>query len=106
MARKKIWFSTPLVPVLAMFLIPCLVETNRAPSNLPEAEAESIASYYVEYVRDAILNNSLLAEANVPRSRGLILTKTRSGSLPTFKSKISCSTFKGTLHSSFKTHEC
>ncbi|KAL8488163.1 hypothetical protein ACS0TY_024447 [Phlomoides rotata] len=35
-----------------------------------EAEAESVAGYNVEYVRDAILNSSILAKANVPGSRG------------------------------------
>ncbi|KAI3669414.1 hypothetical protein L6452_40649 [Arctium lappa] len=59
------------------------LETTQAPFDLPEADADSVAGYNVEYARDAILNSSLLAEANVPGSRGLILTETRGGSLPT-----------------------
>ncbi|GJU42712.1 NADH dehydrogenase subunit 1 [Tanacetum coccineum] len=66
MDQKQIWSGIPLFPVLVMFFISCLVETNRASFDLPEAGAESVTGYNVEYVRDAILNSSLLAEAKVP----------------------------------------
>ncbi|GKE78322.1 NADH-ubiquinone oxidoreductase chain 1 [Tanacetum coccineum] len=83
MEQKQIWSRIPLFPILVMFFISCIVETNRASFDLLEAEAESVAGYNVEYARDTILNSSLLAEANVPRSRGLILTETKGGTLPT-----------------------
>nr|YP_009755770.1 NADH dehydrogenase subunit 1 [Gonatozygon brebissonii]QIQ23048.1 NADH dehydrogenase subunit 1 [Gonatozygon brebissonii] len=49
LAQKQIWFGIPLFPLCFMFFISCLAETNRAPFDLPEAEAELVAGYNVEY---------------------------------------------------------
>lgn len=49
LSQQNIWFGVPLFPILIMFYISILAETNRAPFDLPEAEAELVAGYNVEY---------------------------------------------------------
>nr|QWK44904.1 NADH dehydrogenase subunit 1 [Pseudochorda nagaii] len=48
-AQLDVWLVFPLLPVSIMFFIGCLAETNRHPFDLPEAEAELVSGYNVEY---------------------------------------------------------
>merc|ERR1712170_319348 len=49
LAQEKVWFIIPLLPMFFIFCISMLAETNRHPFDLPEAEAELVSGYNVEY---------------------------------------------------------
>jgi NADH-quinone oxidoreductase subunit H len=48
-SQRNVWFVIPFFPLFLMFFVSALAETNRHPFDLPEAEAELVSVYNVEY---------------------------------------------------------
>merc|ERR1711939_1128548 len=49
LAQENVWYIFPLLPMFIVFFVSALAETNRHPFDLPEAEAELVSGYNVEY---------------------------------------------------------
>jgi NADH-quinone oxidoreductase subunit H len=64
-SQKNIWFVIPFFPLFLMFFTSALAETNRHPFDLPEAEAELVSGYNVEYSAMGFALFSLGEYANI-----------------------------------------
>lgn len=86
-AQKSMWFigfaAHPLLfPMFIVFMISALAETNRPPFDLPEAEAELVAGYQVEYSSMAFALFFLGEYANILLMCALATTLFFGGWLP------------------------
>jgi len=84
MAQKDMWFIIPLFPMAVIFFISALAETNRLPFDLPEAEAELVAGYNVEYSGISFALLFLGENVNIILMSGLTAVLFLGGWLPPF----------------------
>ena len=82
LAQKNVWFVIPLFPMAVIFFISTLAETNRHPFDLPEAEAELVAGYNVEYSAMAFALFFLGEYANMILMSGMTAVLFLGGWLP------------------------
>lgn len=79
-----LWIQLLLAPMAVVFFISVLAETNRLPFDLPEAEAELVAGYNVEYSSMAFALFFLGEYANMILVSAITVTFFMGGYLPPF----------------------
>ncbi|MEK9900939.1 MAG: NADH-quinone oxidoreductase subunit NuoH [Rhodospirillaceae bacterium] len=82
LAQQDVWFFIPLLPMFIVFVVSALAETNRAPFDLPEAEAELVTGYNVEYSAMAFALFFLGEYANMVLMSGMTVILFLGGWLP------------------------
>lgn len=81
------WIQLMLAPMAVVFFISVLAETNRLPFDLPEAEAELVAGYNVEYSSMTFALFFLGEYANMILVSAMTVTFFMGGYLPPFEIK-------------------
>jgi len=82
--KDVVWFITPFLFIFFLFFICIVAETNRHPFDLPEAEAELVAGYTVEYSAMKFALFSLGEYSNILLMSGLTICLFFGGWLPPF----------------------
>ncbi len=83
-AQENLWFFIPLFPMFVVFVVSALAETNRSPFDLPEAEAELVSGYNVEYSSMTFALFMLGEYANMILMSGMTVVLFLGGWLPPF----------------------
>ena len=84
LAQEKGWYVITFFPLFLIFFISGLAETNRHPFDLPEAEAELVSGYNVEYSAMGFALFSLGEYANMLLMSSLCVILFLGGWLPPF----------------------
>lgn len=69
---KSLPMAIVMIPMMVMFFVSALAETNRPPFDLPEAESELVAGYQVEYSSTPYLLFMIGEYSNIVLMCGLI----------------------------------
>src|SRR5690606_36314921 len=78
------WLELLLLPMAVVFFISVMAETNRLPFDMPEAEAELVAGYNVEYSSMSFALFFLGEYANMILVSGMTTVFFLGGYLPPF----------------------
>lgn len=84
LVERAWWMDVMLFPMFIVFFISTLAETNRLPFDLPEAEAELVAGYNVEYSSMTFALFFLGEYANMILMSGMTTVLFLGGWLPPF----------------------
>ncbi|MEY3197052.1 MAG: hypothetical protein RLZZ59_420 [Pseudomonadota bacterium] len=82
--HRPLWIDLMMAPMAVIFFISVLAETNRLPFDLPEAEAELVAGYNVEYSSMTFAMFFLGEYANMILVSAMTTTFFMGGYLPPF----------------------